>query len=70
MIVEQFPEIMALTAGDRRLLAYELLDTVEGEEPATDPAIVELVERRFAEYERDPSTALTLEEFKRRHNLP
>jgi hypothetical protein len=28
-----------------------------------------VVEQRFADYERDPSTAMTLEEFKRKYRL-
>jgi putative addiction module component (TIGR02574 family) len=64
MIAEQFPEIMALSVGDRRLLAYEILSEPENRE--FDEAMEQLLDARFAEYEKDPSTAITWDEFKRR----
>jgi len=64
MIAEQFPEIMALSVADRRLLAYEILDEPENRE--FDDAMEKLLDARFAEYEKDPSKAITWEEFKRR----
>ena len=36
----------------------------------TSPEIMAIVKQRFAEHERDPSTAMSLEEFKRRFRLP
>jgi hypothetical protein len=35
-----------------------------------NPQIQAIVEQRFAEFERDPSTAMTLDAFKLRFSLP
>lgn len=72
MIAEQFPAVKQLSIDDKWMLANELWSEVEEhqEELTTNPEIVSLVEKRFAEFERDPSTAMTLDEFKRRFGLP
>ncbi len=72
MIVEQFPAVKGLSLEQKWLLANELWDEIEEQQQtlATSPEIISIVEQRFAEYERDPSTAMTLEEFKRRYRLP
>ncbi len=64
MIAEQFPEIMALSVADRRMLAYEILE--EPENRAFDDAVEKLLDERMAEYERNPSTAVPWDEFKKR----
>ena len=68
MIVEQFPEIMALSVEKKRVLANELWEQVEssGELTETDLAIGELLDQRFAEFEKDPSTAVRWEDLKKR----
>jgi putative addiction module component (TIGR02574 family) len=71
-MIEQFPALQKLSVEEKWLLANELWSEVEErqEELPVSEEIVALVERRFAEYEKDPSTALTLEEFKQRYRLP
>jgi putative addiction module component (TIGR02574 family) len=72
MIVEQIPAVKELSLEQKWLLANELWEEIEEQQEAlpTSPEIVALVEQRFAEFARDPSTAMTLEEFKRRYRLP
>jgi putative addiction module component (TIGR02574 family) len=72
MIVEQIPAVNQLSLRDKWLLANELWEEVEEHqsELPSSPEIKELVAQRFADYERDPSTALSLDEFKRRFGLP
>lgn len=72
MIAEQIPALGKLSLEDKWLLAAELWDEVEqrqGELPTT-PDVQQIVEQRFAEFERDPSAAMSLDEFKRRFRLP
>jgi putative addiction module component (TIGR02574 family) len=72
MIAEQIPAVKELSLQDKWLLANELWDEVEEHQEAlpSSPEIISIVEQRFADHERDPSTALSLEEFKRRFHLP
>lgn len=72
MIADQIPAVSQLSLKDKWLLANELWEEVEEHQQdlPTSPEVMALVEKRFAEYERDPSTALSLEEFKRRFHLP
>jgi putative addiction module component (TIGR02574 family) len=61
-----------LSLEDKWLLASELWSEVEQhqEQLPTHPEIAKLVQQRFAEYKADPTTAMTLDEFKRRYRLP
>ncbi len=72
MIVEQIPAVQQLTLHEKWLLANELWNEVEEHQHSlpAHPEIVALVEQRLADYEKDPSTALSLDEFKRRYRLP
>ena len=72
MIAEQIPALGKLSLEDKWLLAPELWDEVEQRqsELPTTPEVQQIVEQRFAEIERDPSTAMSLDEFKRRFRLP
>ncbi len=72
MIADKLPAIAGLSIEDKWSLAVELWDEVDQrqEELPTNPAILKIVEQRFADYERDPSTAMTLEQFKRKFQLP
>ena len=72
MIADQIPAVKQLSLRDKWLLANELWEEVEEHQQglATSPEIMAVVEKRFAEFERDPSTAMSLEEFKRRFSLP
>ena len=64
MILERFPEIQSLTAEELTELRGELDDLLSGpvDGVVTDPAILELLERRHAEYLRDPGAARPAEE--------
>lgn len=69
MIAEKIPVVQSLSLREKLLLANELLDEVEAawkDAPPADSAILALLNRRFAEYERDPSTAISWEQFKTR----
>ncbi len=72
MIAKQIPAVKKLSLEDKWRLANELWDEVEERqrELPTSPEIVAIVKHRFAEHQRDPSTAMSLEEFKRRFRLP
>ena len=72
MILDKHPSIAGLSIEDKWTLAVELWDEVSErqQELPTNQAILDVVEQRFADYERDPSTAMTLEEFKRKFRLP
>lgn len=72
MIVEKIPAVSQLSVDEKWMLANELWDEVEEhqERLSTSPDIIALVQQRFDDYERDPSTAMTLEDFKRRFSLP
>jgi putative addiction module component (TIGR02574 family) len=64
---ERFPEIAALSLDEKRELMDELWEEVYGSETGQpDPATVALLKERWEQYEADPSTAITLEEFRKR----
>lgn len=67
MIAEQIPALAGLTVEEKWLLAAELWAEVEEHQeqlPAT-PDIRVILEQRMMDYERDPTTALSLDEFRR-----
>jgi len=67
MIAERFPELGKLSLEEKRRLMNELWDEVSrGALETADPAIVELLEQRWRQYESNPETAITIEEFRRR----
>lgn len=72
MIVEKLPAVACLSIEEKWNLAVELWDEVSAhqDELPVNQEILAVVEQRFADYERDPSSALTLEEFKRKFRLP
>ncbi len=72
MIVEKLPAVASLSIEEKWNLAVELWDEVSAhqDELPVNQEILAVVEQRFADYERDPSSALTLEEFKRKFRLP
>ena len=60
-------EIMQLTPKDRRDLVEDLLAVVEEDEDfALTPEQMAEIDRRIAEHERDPSSAVPWEEVKER----
>ncbi len=64
---ELWTELMKLSKAERIELAQDLWDTIRPEDlpPLTADEIAEL-ERRLAEHERDPSTAIPWEEVEAR----
>jgi hypothetical protein len=65
MLIEKLPDVQALAPTDKwRLideLCHDLAQQAEGAEP--DPRIVDLLEKRYADYVADPSSARPLVEF-------
>lgn len=58
-------ELLQLSRAERVEIAQELWDSLEEADlPPLTPAQAEEIDRRVAEHERDPSTAITLEKFK------
>ncbi|MDI1311087.1 addiction module protein [Prosthecobacter sp.] len=72
MIAEQIPALTGLNLQEKWQLAVELWDEVDAlqEQLPTDDALLKIVEQRFADYERDSSTSMTLDEFKLKFRLP
>lgn len=72
MITDVVSGVAGLSLPEKWLLAVKLWDEVEAhqEELPADQALLDIVEQRFADYDRDPSTAMTLDEFKRQYRLP
>lgn len=72
MIAETIPALGQLSLEEKWLLANELIAEVEDQQAAlpSSPEIQLIVKKRFTEYERDPSTGMTLESFKLRFSLP
>ena len=67
MIVERFPEIAELSLEEKKRLMNELWDEISRSDiERPDPAIVELLDQRWRHYEKNPETAVSLEEFRRR----
>lgn len=60
MIVEQLPEVLALTTEQKEMLAEELLNQVVLEKER-DPALVELLRQRLAEHEAEPESGVAWE---------
>jgi putative addiction module component (TIGR02574 family) len=72
MIAEKIPVLDQLSIEEKWLLANELIAEVDAQQTAlpSSSEIQSIVAKRFAAYERDPSTAMTLESFKLRFSLP
>lgn len=68
MATTKYSDLFRLSAAERIQLAQDLWDSLEDERdlpPLTDEQVREL-ERRLAEHERDPSTAIPWEEARAR----
>ena len=60
-------ELMQLTPAERGEIAQELWDSLdEAELPPLTPRQMQEIDRRLAEYERDPSRAIPWEEVRDR----
>ena len=60
-------ELMQLTPAERGEIAQELWDSLdEAELPPLTPGQMQEIDRRLAEYERDPSRAIPWEELRDR----
>ena len=68
MRVDEIPEIARLTVPEKILLLEDLWDSIADEESSVPvPASHrEELDRRLAEYEKDPGNLLTLEELRGR----
>ena len=68
MLIERMPEVQRLSSEEKLKLAAELWGEIEGKqgEIAVDDSVYVLLEKRFAEFEDDPTTAVTWQDFKRR----
>ena len=67
MIYEQFPELDALTRGEKAALATELLHEASKLGPGEPEAgVVALLRQRHAEYLANPDAVLTWEQVKAR----
>ena len=68
MATTKYSDLFRLSPAERIQLAQDLWDSLEGERdlpPLTDEQVQEL-QRRLAEHERDPSTAIPWEEARAR----
>lgn len=67
-MLERFPEIRDLTVEEQVELAHELWDLIENGsgEFVLSPEWAAELDRRIAEYERDPTQVTTWEEVKKR----
>ena len=54
MIVETLPEVLALPTEQKEILAEELLNQVVLEKDK-DPALIDLLRKRLADHEADPT---------------
>jgi len=68
VIAERIPEIANLTAEEKLLLANELWAEVENRQESIpfNDAVVQLLDQRSEEFLKDPQSAVTWQEFKRR----
>ncbi len=68
MLIERMPEVQRLSSEEKLRLAAELWGEIEGKqsEIGVDESVYALLEKRFAEFEDDPATAVTWQDFKRR----
>jgi len=65
VIVERLPEVLALSTQEKEILAEELLNQVVLEQDR-DPALVNLLRRRLAEHDANPTSGVRWEELRDR----
>ncbi len=65
MILETLPEVLALPTEQKEILAEELLKQVVLEKDK-DPALLEMLRRRLAEYTADPRSGMRWQELRDR----
>ena len=65
MILDRFPDVLALSTEDKALLAEELLQQINLESD-NDPALQELLRERLAEHEANPDAVAPWEELRDR----
>jgi putative addiction module component (TIGR02574 family) len=71
MIAETIPQIQGLTPREKLILVGELLEQFE-EAPQDTPqneAIVRLLDARMADYEKNPDSAISWEDFKKKTGI-
>ena len=64
MVAEKFPELMALPDSEKLQCAAELWASVVGDPVDKDPAMVELIESRLADYRAHPERVVPWSEVK------
>ena len=64
MVAEKYPELMALPDSQRLQCAAELWASVVNDPVDKDPAIVELIESRLADYRAHPERVVPWSEVK------
>ena len=70
VIIETLPEVVKLSLEEKRQLADELFDEVEGStHNELRPVIVALLNARMEQYQRDPSSAKPWSEVRKAINL-
>ncbi len=68
MRVDDIPEIARLTVPEKILLLEDLWDSIAADEASVPvpPSHQEELDRRLAEYEKDPGSLLTLDDLRGR----
>ena len=68
MIIEKFPEIRALTHEEMAILTQELLNELNAPacSDAQEQSILEVLNQRFEEFQRDPESASSWSEVQER----
>jgi putative addiction module component (TIGR02574 family) len=68
MLIERMPEVQRLSSEEKLRLAAELWGEIEGkqDEIAVDESVYALLEKRFADHQNDPASAVTWQDFKSR----
>jgi putative addiction module component (TIGR02574 family) len=60
--LQLLPQILALPADDREMLARELISSLDEEDEAHSQAFLELLDNRIDEMRKDPNKRVTAEE--------
>lgn len=66
-MIADFPDLCSLSAGDKLLLAAELLNeaTTETDGVEIDPELLATIEERIDDLEKNPDSGLSWEEVKK-----
>ena len=72
MIAETIPDLGKLTPQEKLILAAELIGEYEEapQDTPLDDAIGKLLEARMEEYQRNPESAISWEDFRKKWGMP